>query len=82
MIRCRQVAELLTSGRLDGASLRVRMEVRVHLWMCKHCARLARQIKQLRAAASSLAETFMPKEAGSPDEGFEQRLTRKLTGKG
>ncbi len=62
MIRCRQVAELLTSDRLQDASLLVRLEVRFHLWMCRYCARLAEQIKQLRAAASKLAGAFGPRD--------------------
>ncbi len=82
MIRCRQVAELLTSDRRQDASLLVRLEVRFHLWMCRHCARLATQVKQLRAAALKLADTFGPRGTGAPKEGFEERLVRRLSRKG
>lgn len=81
MIRCRQVAELLTSDRLQDASLRVRLEVKFHLWMCRYCARLAKQIEQLRAAALKLARTFDPTETEAPNEGFEERLVQRLSKK-
>jgi|DewCreStandDraft_4_1066084.scaffolds.fasta_scaffold06215_11 hypothetical protein len=81
MIRCRELAELLTSDRLRDASLRVRVEARLHLWMCRHCARLARQMEQLRAAARKLADSFGPRETDAPGEGLEERLVLKLSKK-
>lgn len=81
MIRCRELAELLTSDRLRDASFRVRMEARLHLWMCRHCARLAKQLEQLRTAARKLADSFVPRETDAPGERFEERLTRKLSRK-
>ena len=82
MIHCRQLAELLTSDRLQDASLRVRLEVKFHLSMCRYCARLARQMEQLRAAVLKLSATFGPTEAGAPNDGFEERLVQKLSRKG
>lgn len=79
MIRCRELAELITSDRLRDAGLRVRLEARLHLWMCRHCARLARQMEQIRAVSRKLAGSFSPKETGAPGEGFEERLVRKLS---
>jgi hypothetical protein len=82
MIRCREVAELLTSDRLQAVRVRVRLEVRLHLWMCRYCARLARQVEQLRAAAARLAGTFGPRETGTPEGAFEERLVQRLSNKG
>ena len=79
MIRCREVAELLTSGRLRESGILTRMQVTVHLWMCRYCARLARQLKQLRAAASELAAAIGGEKTGTPEDRLETRLIRKLS---
>ena len=42
-------------------------------------ARVAKQIKQLRAAALKLAGTFGPKETGAPNGEFEERLVWRLS---
>ncbi len=80
MIRCRNVAELLTSDRLRNAGIGTRLEVRVHLWMCRHCARLARQVKTMREAASKLASAISREKTGPGGEDLESRLLRKLSG--
>ena len=78
MITCKQVATLLMSGELKRRSLWRRMEVRVHLWMCKHCSLLARQMEQIRQAGQRLRSTFdSEKLAGVPDS-LEARLLTKL----
>lgn len=79
MIRCRELAELLTSDRLADARLRVRMEAKLHLWMCRHCARFARQMKLLRAAARSLAESYGLQEPEASAKALEDRLIHRLS---
>ncbi|MBI4904028.1 MAG: zf-HC2 domain-containing protein [Acidobacteria bacterium] len=73
MISCKQVAELLTSDQLQSQSWWRRMEVRLHLAMCTLCARLARQLNQIRAGARGL------REGNEADGGLEERLIRRLT---
>jgi hypothetical protein len=80
MIRCRNVAELLTSGRLRDAGFGTRVQVRMHLWMCRHCSRLARQVKLMGAAASKLAATIGRETPGADGDDLESRLLRKLSG--
>src|ERR1035441_4573267 len=43
MISCKNVAKLLMSDELQAQTWWKRMEVRLHLAMCKFCSRLARQ---------------------------------------
>jgi hypothetical protein len=73
MISCKNVATLLTSDQLQSQSWWKRIEVRLHLAMCRFCSRLARQIEQLRSATRRESE----QEA---DSGFEDRLIRRLSG--
>lgn len=73
MISCKTVATLLTSDQLDAQGWWKRMEVRLHLAMCRLCSRLARQLDQMRAAAR---RTSAEDEA---DQGLEDRLIRRLS---
>ncbi len=81
MIRCKSVAELITSDRLKAASFRVRLEVKLHLWMCRYCARLARQIEQLRIAASRFAGSLDRETTGTAGEELDDRILKKVSGK-
>ncbi len=74
MISCKNVAKLLMSDGLAAQSRWKRMEVRLHLAMCKFCSRLERQIKQIRAAARSGAP------AGA-EAGLEERLIGRISGR-
>ena len=75
MISCKNVAKLLMSDQLPAQSWWKRMEVRLHLAMCRLCSRLARQVEQLRTAARGMAN----EDAADPS--FEDRLTRRLSGR-
>lgn len=81
MIRCRNVAELLTSGRLREAGFGTKFQVRMHLWMCRHCARLARQVRLMGEVASKLATAIGREKTACAGEDLESRLLRKLSGR-
>ena len=74
MISCKNVAKLLMSDQLQAQNWWRRMEVRLHLAMCRFCSRLARQIEQLRSATRRVSEQ---EEA---DSSLEDRLIRRLSG--
>lgn len=78
MIRCKEVAELLGTEQLRDQGLSRRLQVRLHLWMCVHCKRFERQIRQMGAAVRRLLGST---EAASPDERLEERILRKLSTK-
>lgn len=73
MISCKAVARLLDSDALQSQSWRTRLQIRVHLWMCRYCARLERQIAAIqRAARATAAEEPPPLE-------FEEKLIDRLS---
>jgi anti-sigma factor ChrR (cupin superfamily) len=55
MLRCKEVTTLVASGGLEDAGLWLRMKVRLHLMMCRHCTKYA---AQMRAIGSSMRERF------------------------
>ena len=75
MISCRNVAKLLMSDSLEAQPWPKRMEVRLHLAMCRLCSRLARQLEQM----GSVVRQNSQQEEAAKD--FEDRLLRRLSGK-
>lgn len=73
MITCKNVAALLTSDQLQAQPWWRRVEVRLHLAMCGLCARLARQLEQLRTAVRQ------SRDEHEADPGLEERLIRRLS---
>ena len=78
MTSCKQVARLLTSGELERQGSWTRLWVRVHLWMCRHCSRLAKQLEEIRSAGRRLRATFDGEKPPTGEEGLEARLLKKL----
>jgi len=71
MISCKDVSTLLMSERLHSQKWSKRWEVRLHMAMCRHCSRFARQLRQLSAAAKGI-------RVDHPDSDFEERLLDRL----
>jgi hypothetical protein len=74
MISCKNVAKLLMSDELQAQSWWKRMEVRMHLAMCKFCSRLARQLEQLHSRVRQMSDR------DEADPALEERLIRRLSG--
>ena len=45
MMSCKQVTKMVAGGALDEAGWWLRMKIRLHHMMCRHCARYARQLR-------------------------------------
>jgi len=61
VLTCKEFARLVASGALAELSFWLRLEARVHAWLCQHCRRYQKQIHSLgpaaeRAWASSAAD--------------------------
>ncbi len=54
MLSCKEVARILASGALDEYTWGRRLALRLHLLMCRHCRRYARQLRAIAAAARGL----------------------------
>ncbi len=55
MLKCKEVSALVSSDNLDNAGFMKKMEVRMHLLMCKHCSRYFDQIKSVGQGAKDMA---------------------------
>ena len=76
MLRCREISRLVSESMERDIPLRRRLEVRMHLMMCRMCAGFARQIRLLRRAARENPERLGPDEtapeAKLPEEARER----------
>lgn len=71
MLRCKQVTVMVARDELADAGLWLRLKVRAHLMMCRHCARY---VAQLRSIGDKAREQFGP-QAESPDhQDLQQRI--------
>jgi hypothetical protein len=80
MLSCKQVARLLSTEELHRADFSTRWGVRMHLWMCRHCSRLAAQIRMLGSTARAVYGV-QPGRTDREGESLEDRITRKLSGR-
>ena len=71
MLRCKQVTKMVASDDLVDAGPWLRLKIRLHLMMCRHCARYAAQI---RAIGAKTCEQFHPSEQRSHAEDLQQRI--------
>jgi anti-sigma factor ChrR (cupin superfamily) len=74
MLRCKDVSTLIATDGLDRAPWPRRVAVALHLMMCRHCRRFARNIKALKRATRAIGKAF---EAEVPAD-LEQKLRRRL----
>jgi predicted anti-sigma-YlaC factor YlaD len=77
MMTCKEVSTLMSTGGLDDARWSVRLAVRLHLSMCRHCRAFKRQLEALGKAARALAAS---REAELPKD-FEATFSKSLNRK-
>jgi len=71
MLQCKQVTAMVASDELANAGPWLRLKIRLHLMMCRHCARYA---KQTRAIGVKARERFRSSEERSDVQDLQQRI--------
>ena len=74
MPSCREVTGLLASGELESVPRMKHLLVRLHLSMCAHCSRFARQ---LRVISRALRAAWVPSAAPGADA-LKSRILERL----
>lgn len=77
MMTCKEVSTLMSTGGLNDARWSVRVAVRLHLSMCRHCRAFKRQLEALASAARALSASVGAELA----EHFEATLSESLNRK-
>lgn len=74
MPTCREVTGLIAAGEIESASMMSRLRIRLHLAMCAHCARFARQ---LRVIAQAVREAWAPRPQADVED-LKRRILERL----
>jgi hypothetical protein len=85
MLRCREISKLVSESMERKLPFGVRMQVWMHLMLCRFCAGFARQVRFLRRAARENPERLVgdpasPEAALSP--AARERIRSVLRGSG
>ena len=76
MLRCHEVTHLVASDAVVRAGLFRRLELRMHLLMCRHCRNYVRQIAVIGAGARALWGAMAPR--AEEVAALEARVLRAL----
>ena len=71
MLRCKQVTTMVAHDDLVDAGSWLRLRVRLHLMMCRHCARYAAQIRDL---GDRMRERFTHEDESVDTETLQRRI--------
>ena len=71
MLQCKQVTTIVGRDDLADAGPWLRLKVRLHLMMCRHCARYAAQIKAIGVKAR---ERFQSSKKRSDVDDLQRRI--------
>lgn len=73
MRSCRDIAWLLSSGRLEESPAHVRLEAWMHVAVCRHCRAFRRALARLTALARDAHLAV-----GDPRAGFEDAIVHAV----
>lgn len=62
MMKCREYIFLISSGKIDGASVGVRLDAGMHRLICKYCRGFSRNNKQLDKMLTAYREELKKPE--------------------
>jgi len=71
MLRCKQVTTMVAHDDLVDAGAWLRLRVRLHLMICRHCARYAAQIREL---GERMRERFTHEDEPVDAEALQRRI--------
>jgi putative zinc finger protein len=77
MLRCREISKLVSESMERDLPLRRRLEVRMHLMMCRMCSGFARQVRLLRLAARENPERLGPDET-APEAKLPEKARERI----
>lgn len=82
MLSCKDATRLISESMDRSLPLRKRIGVRVHLLICRFCARYERQLLLLRETARRIAAEGTPGEPSGEtlSEGTRERIRKSLGG--
>ncbi|MBE0468616.1 MAG: zf-HC2 domain-containing protein [Methyloprofundus sp.] len=79
MYKCKEIIELISHNMEESLPWRTRMEMKLHLLVCKTCSRYAKQLQFMNKALSSLGEHGLAHtENCQLSNDAKQRIAKKI----
>ena len=72
MLKCSEISRLVAADEIEEFGFMKRMEMKFHLFMCKHCRNYVAQIRAIGRGARNLAD------ADEPDPGNLAKIEKKI----
>jgi hypothetical protein len=72
MLKCKDLSKLVASDAIEDFGFMQRLELKFHLFMCRHCRNYVAQIRSIGQGARNLAAESAP----TPEE--IQRLEKEI----
>lgn len=69
LVSCRRAAELLSQGQDEPLDLNARTQLKLHLFLCRSCRHVERQLEGIRALSAGLFRGALDDEPGAPPPG-------------
>ncbi len=76
MRHCKQIVDLVSQEMESKLPWSIRMEVKMHLLMCKNCHRYAKQLKFMQAELNTLEQNLNTVSLAEP---AKERIKKTLT---
>jgi hypothetical protein len=77
MLRCREISKLVSESMERSLPLGTRMQVWMHLMLCRFCAGFARQLRLFRRAARQSPERLAG-DTSSPEATLTQEARQRI----
>ena len=77
MLRCREISKLVSESMERDLPLRTRMQLWMHLAMCRMCSGFDRQIRLLRRAARENPERLAP-DGSAPEAKLPEQARERI----
>lgn len=74
MMSCKQATELMTLSEEHPLPATRRLALRMHLLICRHCSRYARQLRYLREVVQRLPE----RQPADPDDRLPEAAKERI----
>ena len=72
MLKCKDLSKLVAADEIEDFGLMQRLELKFHLFMCRHCRNYVAQIRSIGQGARDLAADH------EPDRDRLQRMEKKI----
>jgi len=81
MLKCKDISQLVSRSLDTKLSLKERMSIRLHLFMCEQCMRFSQQLSKLNSAINSMNDSVESDTSITLPSEIKKRIVKSLESK-